>query len=70
MGSNPCRRNSTTGHYSPSRGKKFQVLKIRMGIERIRGLSGEEKVRYGLVLVFCKFWVEDPVSVIVIKDKL
>ena len=70
MGSNPCRWKSTTGHCSPRCGKKFQVLKVRLGMERIRGLNGEEKARYGLVLVICKFWVEDPVSIIVIKDKL
>ena len=70
MESNPRRRNSTTGHCSLRRGKKFQVLKVRLRMERIRGLSGKEKVIYGLVLVFCKFWVEDLVSVIVMKDKL
>ena len=37
--------------------EKFQVLKVRLGMERIQGLSGKEKAIYGLVLVFCKFWV-------------
>ena len=34
----------------------------------IRDLSGEEKVRFGLVFVLCKLWVENPVSIIVIKE--
>ena len=70
MGSNHVGGNSTTKHCSPCREKKFQVLKIRLGMERIRGLSGKENAKYGLVLVFCKFWVEDLISVIVMKDKL
>ena len=34
----------------------------------IRDLSGNEKARFGLVFVLCKFWVENPIYVIVIKE--
>ena len=33
---------------------------MHLGMERIRGPSGEEKARLGLIFVFCKFWVEEP----------
>ena len=34
----------------------------------IRDLNGKEKARCGLVFVLCKFWVENPVSITVIKE--
>ena len=33
-------------------------------MECIRDLSSEEKARYGLVFILCKFWVENPISVL------
>ena len=33
-------------------------------MERIRDPSGEENVRYGLVFVLCKLWVENPISIL------
>ena len=36
----------------------------------IRDLSGEEKARFGLVFVLCKFWMENLVFVIVIKEDM
>ena len=33
---------------------------MHLGMECIRGPSGEEKARLGLIFVFCKFWVEEP----------
>ena len=38
-------------------------------MEYIRDLSGEERAIIGLVFfVLCKFWVENPASIIVIKE--
>ena len=36
----------------------------------ISDLSGEENARIGLVFVSCKFWVENLVYVIVIKEHI
>ena len=45
----------TTGFCSPYRGKKlFQVLKVHLGMGRIRGLRDKEMAIYGLVMYFCK----------------
>ena len=64
MGSSPCRRILLLGIAHPVVGKHFQVLKVHRRMERIRDPSGEENARYGLVFVLCKFWVENPISVL------
>ena len=33
---------------------------MHLGMERIRGPSGEERTRLGLIFVLCKLWVEKP----------
>ena len=37
-----------------SREKSFQVLKVHLGMGRIRGLRGEEIAIFGLIMYFCK----------------
>ena len=55
MGSNPCRKISLLGIVHLVEGKKlFQVLKVNLGMGRIRGLRDEEMTIYGLVMYFCK----------------
>ena len=39
----------------------FQVPKTHLGMERIRGLRGEEMAKLALSCIFVKFWVRDPV---------
>ena len=39
---------------TPSREKLFQVLKVHLGMGRIRGLRDEEMAICGLVMYFCK----------------
>ena len=39
-------------------------------MERIRDPSGEEKAKYGLVFVLCKFWVENPIFVLYKKQRV
>ena len=64
MGSSLSRKNSTTRHYLPRRGKYFQALKVTRGTERIQDLSGERKAKFGFFWYFVKIWVENPVFVL------
>ena len=55
MGSNPCRIIPLLGFAHPIEGKKlFQVLKVHLGMGRIRDLRDEEMAICGLVMYFCK----------------
>ena len=54
MGSNPCRIIPLVGIAHPVEGKLFQVLKVHLGMGRIRGLRDEEMAICGLVMYFCK----------------
>ena len=54
MGSNPCRIIPLLGIAHPVEGKLFQVLKVHLGMGRIRGLRDEEIAICGLVMYFCK----------------
>ena len=54
MGSNPCRIIPLLGIAHPVEGKLFQVLKVHLGMGRIRGLGDEEMAICGLVMYFCK----------------
>ena len=54
MGSNSCRGSSLLGIAHPIEGKLFQVLKVYLGMGRIRGLRDEEMAICGLVMYFCK----------------
>ena len=49
---------------TPSWDQSFQVLKVHLGMECIRGLRGEEMARLALFLYCVKIWVEDPNFVI------
>ena len=54
MGSNPRGILSLLALLTLSREKLFQVLKVHLGMGRIRGLRDEETTIYGLVMYFCK----------------
>ena len=54
MGSNLCRIIPLLGIAHPVEGKLFQVLKVHLGMGRIRGLKDEETTICGLVMYFCK----------------
>ena len=62
MGSNPCRIIPLLGFAHPVEGNFFfQVLKVHLGMGRIRGLRDEEMTIYVLVMYFVKIGVKDPV---------
>ena len=62
MGSNPCRIILLLALLTLSREKVFQVLKVHLGMGRIRGLRDEKMAICGLVMYFCKKnWVKEPV---------
>ena len=50
--------------------KYFRVLEVHRGMNHIQDLNCEEKARFGFILYFLKFWVENPVSVYVKKTEL
>ena len=54
MGSNPCRIIPLLGIAHPIEGKLFQVLKVHLGMGRIRGLRDEEMAICGIVMYFYK----------------
>ena len=54
MGSNPCRIIPLLGITHPIEGKLFQVLKVHLGMGRIRGLRDEEMAICGIVMYFYK----------------
>ena len=54
MGSNPCRMIPLLAIAHPVEGKLFQVLKVHLGMGRIRGLRDEEMAICGLVMYFCE----------------
>ena len=54
MGSNPCRKILLLALLTQSGEKLFQVLKVHLGMGRIRGLRDEEIAIYGLVKYFYK----------------
>ena len=61
MGSNPCRIIPLLGIAHLVEGKLFQILKVHLGMGRIRGLRNEEVTICGLVMYFVKIWVKDPI---------
>ena len=54
MESNPRRKIQLLSIAHPAVGITIQVLKVHLGMECIRGPSGEEKARLGLIFVLCK----------------
>ena len=54
MGSNPCRIIPLLGIAHPVEGKIIQVLRVHLGMGRIRGLRDEEMAIYGLIMYFCE----------------
>ena len=67
MGSNPYRKIQLLGITHPVVRITISGMKVHLGMERIRGPSGEEKARLGLIFVLCKFWVEKH-SFVLYKD--
>ena len=61
MGSNPSRIIPLLGITHLVEGKLFQILKVHLGMGRIRGLRNEEVTICGLVMYFVKIWVKDPI---------
>ena len=60
MGSNKCRIIPLLGIAHSVEGKKlFQILKVHLGMGRIRSLRDEEMTICGLVMYFVKIWVND-----------
>ena len=59
MGSSPSRKIQLLAIAHLVEGKLFQVLKVHLGIGRIRGLRDIEMAIYCLVMYFVKIWVKD-----------
>ena len=70
MGSIPCRNTSLLGIAHLVMGKYFQALEVHRGMEHIQDLRGEEKARCDFAFIFCKFLVENLVSLCAQRKEL